>query len=317
MLGAVNSANWHHQTEVLIPQVGWTNGEEQHYTNRTANSFVDNKGHLNIVAKSETYTDQGLTKKYTSARLNSKFAFTYGRIDVRAKLPIAAGTWPAIWTLGKNISERGWPACGEIDIMEHGIFPGEDIDYINSALHTPCCHAGNPNQGGTIATNLDDEFHVYSLNWSPDQITFILDGVGFYTYNPVVKDANTWPFFEDQFILLNVAIGGIAGSIAPGFVQGAMVIDYVRVYQNSIVNATDQNTINHQVQVYPNPANDLINITSAIKPTSILLYNAFGKKIRNIKENTSQIDVSDLDAGVYFIEVLINYKRLIKKIIIL
>ena len=89
-----------------------------------------------------------MTKNYTSARLNSKFAFTYGRVDVRAKLPIDLGTWPAIWMLGKNINENGaywdpvfgttnWPACGEVDIMEHGIFPSEDIDYIGSALHTP------------------------------------------------------------------------------------------------------------------------------------------------------------------------------------
>ena len=119
---------------MIIPGVGWANGEEQHYTNRIDNSYVDGSWFLNIVAKKETFTDQNLTKNYTSARLNSKFAFTYCRVDVRAKLPLELGTWQAIWMLGKNINENGgywdqvfgttnWPACGEVDIMEHGIFP--------------------------------------------------------------------------------------------------------------------------------------------------------------------------------------------------
>jgi beta-glucanase (GH16 family) len=103
--GAVNPNNWFHQTQ--LPASGsWFNGEEQHYTNRIENSFVNN-GFLNIVAIKESFTDQGETKQYTSARLNSKFAFTYGRVDVRARLPFGDGTWPAIWTLGKNISEDG------------------------------------------------------------------------------------------------------------------------------------------------------------------------------------------------------------------
>jgi hypothetical protein len=102
--GVVNSTNWHHQTQVIAPGVGWANGEEQHYTDLQENSFVDTSGNLNIVAKRKTRSDQGLTKSFTSARLNSKFAFTYGRVDVRAKLPKGNGTWPAIWTLGKNIS---------------------------------------------------------------------------------------------------------------------------------------------------------------------------------------------------------------------
>ena len=247
--GVVDPSKWHHQTQVIIPGVGWANGEEQHYTNRVDNSFVDASGFLNIVAKQEIYTDQGLTKNYTSARLNSKFAFTFGRVDVRAKIPVGAGTWPAIWTLGKNINENGaywdsqygttsWPACGEIDMMEHGIFPTEDINYIKSSLHTPCCYAGNPNGGGTIASDLENEFHVYSLNWSPDEITFLLDGVSFYTYNPAVKDNSTWPFIEDQFLLLNLAMGGIAGNISSGFDQATMLIDYVKVYQEGGCNGS-------------------------------------------------------------------------------
>lgn len=239
--GAVNSVKWHHQTQ--LPAGGnWFNGEVQHYTNELANSYVNN-GALSIVALRQPYTSQGVTKQFTSARLNSKFAFKYGRIDVRAKLPIQQGTWPAIWMLGKNVNEDGgyfdsafgttnWPACGEIDIMEHGITPSQPINYVQSALHTPSSYGSTINIGGTIAPNLGTDFHVYSMNWSPFQITFLLDGVAYYTYNPAVKTPSNWPFNLDQYLLLNIAMGGVAGTINPNFTQDTMVVDYVRVYQN-------------------------------------------------------------------------------------
>lgn len=239
--GAVDPVKWHHQTQ--LPAGGsWFNGEVQHYTNELANSFVNN-GALHIVAIRQPYTSQGFTKQFTSARLNSKFAFTYGRVDVRAKLPIQQGTWPAIWMLGKNINEDGgffdanfgntnWPACGEIDIMEHGITPSQPINYVQSALHTPSSFGNTVNYGGTLAANLGTDFHVYSMNWSPFQITFLLDGVAFYSYNPAVKTPSNWPFNLDQYLLLNIAMGGVAGTINSNFSQDTMVIDYVRVYQN-------------------------------------------------------------------------------------
>lgn len=242
--GAINASNWHHQTQ--IPAGGnWYNGEEQHYTNELTNSFVEN-GVLKIVAKKEAYTSQGFTKQYTSARLNSKFAFTYGRVDIRAKIPTNQGTWPALWMLGKNIIEPGaffssthgttsWPACGEIDIMEHGITSWQPAGYVQSAIHTPSSFGNTSNIGGTIANNLGNDFHVYSMNWSPNQITFLLDGVAFYTYNPTVKNASTWPFNAEQYLLLNIAMGGVAGVIPSNFTQATMEIDYVRVFQNVAV----------------------------------------------------------------------------------
>jgi len=242
--GAINSTKWHHQTQ--LPSGGsWFNGEVQHYTNLITNSFVNN-GFLSIVAKRENYTNQGVTKQFTSARLNSKFAFQYGRVDIRAKIPTNLGTWPALWLLGKNINEAGgfwqpqfgntnWPACGEIDIMEHGITQSQPAGYIQSAIHTPSSFGNTINHGGTIASNLGNDFHVYSMNWSPFQITFLLDGVAFYTYNPAVKNANTWPFDAEQYLLLNIAMGGVAGNIPSNFTQATMEIDYVRVYQNTLV----------------------------------------------------------------------------------
>jgi len=322
--GAVNSTNWHHQTQVIIPGIGWANNEAQHYTNRIDNSFVSGD-YLNIVAKKESFTDQGLTKQYTSARLNSKFAFTYGRVDVRAKIPVEVGTWPAIWMLGKNINEDGgywypnfgtvgWPACGEIDIMEHGIFPNEGINFVNSALHTPCCNGGNPNGGGTYTTDLANSYHVYSVNWSPNQMTFLIDDVIFYTYNPSVKDGDTWPFFEDQFILLNVAMGGIAGAVDPSLIQTTMSIDYVRVYQSSGLSNKDFEIAD--VKVYPNPANSKINISSQFKIDKIDLYDMLGKLILTNKSESNVIDVSAITNGMYLLKIYSGERSSTKKLVI-
>lgn len=242
--GAVDSNKWFHQTQLLAGG-SWFNGEVQHYTNQLSNSFVDG-GSLNIVAKKEAFFDQGVTKQYTSARLNSKFAFTYGRVDIRAKAPNGQGTWPALWLLGKNVNEDGgffdsnfgttsWPACGELDIMEHGIFPGQPLNYIGAAIHTPSSSGNTVNKGGIQASDINQNFHVYSMNWSPNQITFLLDDVVFYTYNPAVKNASTWPFNLDQYILLNIAMGGFAGTIPSNYTQSSMVIDYVRIYQNTAI----------------------------------------------------------------------------------
>jgi beta-glucanase (GH16 family) len=242
--GALDSNKWFHQTQ--LPAGGsWFNNEVQHYTNRLTNSFVD-VGALNIVAKRENFTDQNVTKQFTSARLNSKFAFKYGRVDIRAKAPNGQGTWPALWLLGKNVNEDGgffdsnfgttsWPACGEIDIMEHGIFPGQPVNYIGAAIHTPSSSGNTINKGGIQASDIAQNYHIYSMNWSPNQITFLLDNVVFYTYNPAIKNASTWPFDADQYLLLNIAMGGFAGTIPASFNQTSMIIDYVRVYQNTTV----------------------------------------------------------------------------------
>ncbi len=235
--GAVDPGKWWHQTQLPTP-TGWFNGEIQHYTNRLQNAEVSG-GTLKVRARKETFTDQGVTKQYTSARLNSKFAFTYGRVEVRAKVPSGSGTWPALWMLGKNINEDGsywdnegfgttpWPDCGEIDIMEHW---GANPNYISSAIHTPSSFGSTVNVGGqTIPTAMSD-FHVYTMTWTPEEIVFAVDGVTHYTYNPPVKDASTWPFNQEQFLLLNVAI---LPDIAPSFISGAMEVDYVRVYQEN------------------------------------------------------------------------------------
>jgi beta-glucanase (GH16 family) len=232
--GSINTSKWHHQTQ-LPNGDSWFNGELQHYTDRIENSFQGG-GALYINAIKETFVDQGVTKQYTSARLNSKFAFTYGRVVVRAKLPQGAGTWPAIWMLGKNISEPGgyfydqfgttaWPACGETDIMEHW---GVNPNYISAAIHTPYSFGGTVNVGGTNLPDVFDTWHIYEMEWSPERIIFSVDGNPFYTYEPAVQNADTWPFDGDQYLLLNVAING---DITQEFTSSAMEIDYVRIFQ--------------------------------------------------------------------------------------
>ncbi len=240
--GALDAAKWFHQTQ--LPAGGsWFNGELQHYTNRTDNSEVSN-GTLKIKAKRENFSDQGFAKSFTSARLNSKFAFTYGRVEFRAKLPGGVGTWPAFWTLGKNINETGaywqtqgfgttnWPACGEIDVMEHW---GNNPNYVQSAMHTPSSYGSTINLGGQSVSTALTEFHVYSMEWNPNRIIFKVDGVPHYTYNPSVKNASTWPFTTDQYLLMNLAI---QPSISASFSQAELEVDYVRIFQAGLLGGT-------------------------------------------------------------------------------
>lgn len=217
--GLPNPSNWGYDTG---NNNGWGNNELEYYTNRQDNAYVSS-GTLKIVLKKEAY--QGFN--YTSARLLSKgkFSFKYGRVDIRAKLPSGGGTWPALWMLGDNISSVGWPACGEIDIMEH---VGNQLNKIFGTLHHPN-HSGGNADGGTVnISNATTEFHVYSLDWSPTQIKFFVDNQLFYTF----ANNSSLPFNQNFFFIMNIAMGGnFGGAVDPNFTSSAMEVDYVRVYQ--------------------------------------------------------------------------------------
>ena len=307
--GEIDASKWFHQTQ--IPSGGsWYNGEIQHYTDRTANTYVSN-GALHLVAKKETFTNQGVTKQYTSARLNSKFAFTYGKVEVRAILPTGVGTWPAIWMLGKNITEAGaywqtegygttsWPACGEIDIMEHW---GANQNFVQSAMHTPSSSGGTVNHGGQTISTASTAYHVYSLEWYPDKMVFKVDGVHHYTYAPGVRDSSTWPFTTDQYILLNTAI---QPSIASSFTESDMVIDYVRVYQEATASIEEVENLD-TIKIYPNPV--VHNVTIQIDPNLIgvkgTVYSLLGEEIISFVQNSSikEHDFSKLRKGVYILK---------------
>lgn len=204
---------------------GWGNGESQYYTSRTDNVVIED-GFLNIIAKKEDYEGA----KYTSTRMltQGKFDFTYGRVEVRAKLPFGEGTWPAIWMLGSNISSVGWPACGEIDIMEHW---GHNQGKVQSAMHTTSSSGNTTNHGAQIIDDVSSEFHVYEMYWTHEEIVFSVDGKQHYRYAPANKNDDTWPYNKKQFLILNVALGGSWFEIDPNFEKSSMVIDYVRIYQ--------------------------------------------------------------------------------------
>jgi beta-glucanase (GH16 family) len=319
--GAVNSENWHHQTELPTAN-GWYNGELQHYTDRIENSYVED-GFLHIAAIEETYTDQDLTLNYTSARLNSKFAFTYGRVEVRARLPFGSGTWPAIWTLGKNIIEPGnfyteefgevfWPACGEIDIMEHW---GTNQNYVSAALHTPSSFGATENNGGIFLPDVSNTFHVYSMEWSPEEIRFFVDGINYYTYDPLVQNPETWPFTEDQYLLLNVAM---INPVAPNFSRSDMIIDYVRVYQESL--GTQNPSIDSDIRIFPNPATSLTNLrlNSEFLGGQIVIYSAQGEIINQliIQSNLFSIDMSAYPSGIYVMLFRKGDRQVARKIVV-
>ncbi|GMN08830.1 hypothetical protein MTsPCn9_07140 [Croceitalea sp. MTPC9] len=234
--GPLDSKKWFHQTQ-LPPGGSWWGGIIQHYTDKTSNSYVKD-GYLNLIAKKETLDDQGHVKQYTSARLNSKFAFTYGRVEIRAKLPTGTGTWPAIWMLNTNIDEDGaywdnqgygttkWPNCGEIDILEHW---GKNQDYVSSAVHNGSSYGYKvKNVGGQQIDKASDKFHIYTLDWSKEKMIFSVDGVEHFTYNPATKNDDTWPYDSDYYLILNIAI---EPDIDLNFVESPMVIDYIRIYK--------------------------------------------------------------------------------------
>lgn len=213
--GAPDEANWTYD----LGAGGWGNNELQSYTNSDQNVIVEN-GLLKITAIAEG-------AGYTSARLKSEdlFEFTYGRVEVRAKLPAAIGTWPAIWMLGQDYATNTWPGCGEIDIMEQ---TGQDKEVILGTLHYPAVSPGAGNSSSTTVTTATTEFHNYTVEWTPEVIKFLVDDTVYHS----VPNIDTLPFNSDFFLILNVAMGGdLGGTVDPAFTQDTMEIDYVRVYQ--------------------------------------------------------------------------------------
>lgn len=218
--GAPNPSKW--GNDIGTGDWGWGNNELEYYTDRKENVVVE-KGVLKIKAVKENYKGSN----YTSAKVltKEKFTFKYGKIEVKAKLSTGAGTWPAIWMLGNNISTAGWPACGEIDIMEH---KGSEPNKIYSTLHYPQ-HFGDKADGNTInILDANTKFHIYKAEWSATEITFYVDDVLVKTF----VNTSASPFHQNFYIIFNLAMGGnFAGPVDPSITNASMEIDYVRVYQ--------------------------------------------------------------------------------------
>ena len=222
--GQICDKNWY--AEIIPPNNGsWWNNELQYYTNSSNNLRVED-GLLKITALRENYKN----KEFTSARIVSKdlFDFMYGRVDVRAKLPKGGGTWPAIWMIGSNFDEVNWPRSGEIDIMEYDYYRK---DKIHTTVHM-ADQNGDPVYFTSIKNNISnvsEEFHIYSLEWTSNELIFLIDNVIVYSF----KNNPTYPFNQKFFFILNVAVGGnfVGNRVDTDFSEGVMEIDYVRVYK--------------------------------------------------------------------------------------
>lgn len=208
---------------------GWGNNELQYY--REENTFLSS-GKLIIEARKENFS----ASNYTSSRLitKGKKEFRFGRIDIRAALPEGQGIWPALWMLGGNISTVNWPACGEIDIME---LVGHQPNRVHGTAHYGANTSAHQYIGNSIAlpgtAKFKDEFHVFSILWEQDKITWMMDDVVFFSIDPATVSPAAYPFNQDFFFIFNVAVGGQW----PGNPDGStnfpqrMIVDYVRVFQ--------------------------------------------------------------------------------------
>lgn len=209
---------------------GWGNNELEYYTNSPKNVFVSN-GNLIIEARKESIGGFN----YSSARLTTanKKTFTYGRVDIRAKLPKGKGVWPALWMLGSNITSVGWPACGEIDILE---LLGHEITKSYGTLHYGASTATHGSKGTSYtlsSSNFYDQFHVFSMEWKQDQVKLFVDDNLFLTVNKTDLGSNPYPFNAPFFFIFNVAVGGNwpgSPDATTTFPQ-RMIVDYIRVFQ--------------------------------------------------------------------------------------
>ncbi len=244
--GVPDPAKWDYETGFV------RNAEKQFYTRgRKENARVED-GKLVIEARKERWRNPAFDAAakatdgkrrgrgpeyadYTSASLitRGKASWTRGRIEVRAQLPSGRGTWPAIWMLGTDIREAGWPACGEIDIME---FVGYEPGIVHANVHTQKYnHVKKTGKGDKVTVpDASDAFHVYALEWFPDRLDFFVDGKKYFTYRNEGTGADSWPFDRDQYLILNLAIGGAWGGqkgIDDAVFPQRYVVDYVRVYR--------------------------------------------------------------------------------------
>lgn len=221
-----NASNW--SLDIGTGQDGWGNQELQVYTNNPENVSLDGQGNLVITA----INNGG---RFSSARIKTQDLFEqqYGRFEARLKTPYGPGIWPAFWMLGSNFDEVGWPQSGEIDIME---LRGQDPTTIQGSIHGPGYSGGNPiTKGYKLPTGrFDAEYHLFAIEWDRDKIDFFVDD---FLYQRIERTdpPGQWVFDQPFFMILNVAVGGnYVGFPSPQtpFPQ-RMIVDYVRVYQES------------------------------------------------------------------------------------
>ena len=287
---------------------GWGNNELQYYTNRPENISIEN-GILMITARKELYNGYN----YTSARIHSrnKAYWRYGRIEMRAKLPKGRGTWPAFWMLPQKqiYGSNYWPDNGEIDIMEYvGYQPG----IVHGSVHTNKNYGGNSITRTITYAGVENDFHIFAIEWSPDMIKFYVDNYYYGNYYRSNRDWHYWPFDQNFFLLLNFAVGGNWGgaqgvdeTIFPQTYQ----IDYVRVYNTNPTSVNDTQVEASTISATPNPTSGLVTVRvqgNAPERSTISVFDMVGNTVIAPFTSNNQyttLDLSHLNAGLYLVKV--------------
>jgi beta-glucanase (GH16 family) len=229
----IDPAKWKHD----VGGNGWGNNQLEYDTESVSNVSHDGDGHLVITSRRERFTGRdGVTREYTSARINTagRFEQAYGRFEARIQLPAGKGIWPAFWVLGADIGRVGWPTCGEIDIMEN---VGHEPSSNHGSLHGPGYSGATPMTGvfGLPAgQRFADAFHVFAIEWEPAAVRWYVDGALYQTRTPSSLPSGTrWVFDHPFFIILDVAVGGNwpGSPDATTVFPQEMRVDWVRVYK--------------------------------------------------------------------------------------
>jgi len=292
-------------------QVGYAaNQEQEYYTDGTNNIRVEN-GNLIITAKKENYV---VDRNYSSGRIYSKSKgfIKYGKAEARISIPSGKGTWPAFWMMPQSNVYGSWPKSGEIDIMEH---IGSSPTMTSHAVHTALKNGSIGNNWYTkvYKDSMENKFHIYSIEWDPDQILFFIDNVQTATLYRNFTDTSTgWPFDQYFYVIVNLAIGGTMGGTVDDTIFNnpvEMKVDYVRMYQlNTAVSEIQDATL----QVYPTKFSDLINVKTD-SPISVRLFNSLGKQL--IEKNITGdeiLNTNQLTNGIYFLKTDNKTFKLIK-----
>jgi len=208
----------------------WGNAQLEYDTARPENVSLDGDGHLAITAREETY--QG--SSYTSGRIHTQgsFAHTRGRFEARIQLPVGQGIWPAFWMLGDDFGTVGWPACGEIDIME---YRGQEPNVVHGSLHGPGYSGGGAVTGRFVLSGngFDAGFHTFAIEWDQDNISWYVDGQVYQRRSAAdLPSGMRWVYDHPFFLILNVAVGGhfVGSPDATTQFPQTMLVDWVRVY---------------------------------------------------------------------------------------
>jgi len=219
----LNRDSWNFDIGNGCPDLcGWGNNERQIYT-ETNHTLKEGNLIIQAQLENDVFTSTKITTK-------GKKQFLYGRFEARAKLPVGHGLWPAFWMLGSNISTIGWPKCGEIDILE---YIGREPHMVFTSLHTQDSHGETINTKKTKFDTIEEGYHIYAMDWTKDKIEFFVDSKLVYTFQPSIKNDDTWPFNQPFYLIVNLAVGGNFGGpeVDKSVFPQQFSIDYIKVYQ--------------------------------------------------------------------------------------